>query len=169
MTSIKKLQICIAAACMIATAIPAMADDTRTAGRTVAAYKFNNKPVNPKPTDYSDVLPQFWDAKDSHPAQWEGMDWDPKLWHSDKWTCSKAMKRFFDNGVFKRRTSKKGKLIVEVGPMFHKLSDLDQRRSLKLLGSHFKVFENGHLRYVVRDGQTKKTMGYVTKDGVSLY
>lgn len=169
MTSIKKIQFCIATACMIATAAPAIAGDTRTANRPVAAVEFKNSPENRNPIDYSDVLPQFWDVKDAHTAEFKGIDWDPKLWHSDKWTCSKAMERFFHKGVFKRRTSKKGKLIVDVGPLFHKLSSQDQRRSLKLLGQHYKVFENGHLRYMVRDGATKEMMGYVTKDGVSLY
>jgi hypothetical protein len=59
--------------------------------------------------------------------------------------------------------------VLEVGPTFYKLSDLDQRRALKLLAQYTEVFERGYTQIDLRDWKTRSSVGHFTPKGMFLY
>ncbi|MDD9901458.1 MAG: hypothetical protein OXT65_10800 [Alphaproteobacteria bacterium] len=142
--------------------------EQRTVHRSVTGQIFYPKWVLNVPEHY-EFLPQVsnHDAQHRHPAQWEGRDWDPTLW-SPGWTPEQAVDNFFRARIFKAQYMVKGMPVLELGPKFFRLSDLDRRRTLKLLADTTGVFDNGHKAFMLRDWYTKDIVGNYTPKGMFL-
>ncbi len=148
---------------MSAAATPGFAYDEpdRTEHRTVLGYPVYPDWLFDKPDHYefsssvsnSDPLTQ-------HPHQWDGQDWDPKKWNY-QWTPEIALQKFFQARIFvKQYVNWHATPVVELGPTFYKLSDLDQRRTLKLL-----VDQTG----VLQDNSAVQLNDWYTHDPVGIY
>jgi len=57
---------------------------------------------------------------------------------------------------------------VELGPTFYKLSDLDQRRTLKLLVDQANIFGQGYKAVDLFDWYTHDAVGLYTAKGMFL-
>lgn len=158
-----------------------VSSEQRTAGRTPDGLSIFPKWVFQRPEHY-DFLPMTsnHDPHHQHPQQWDGQDWDPAAWDGEKWTAEKTLKRFYHNHTFhkqylggaKRLNNPKVQAqipVLEVGPTFYKLSDLDQRRALKLLADYTDVFEKGYTLIDLRDWKSGKSVGHYTPKGMFLY
>lgn len=118
------------------------------------------------------------DPQNQHPQQWDGQDWNPDAWNNTDWTPEKALQKFFQVRIFERQSEhnhlfqfKKNKAniaVLEVGPNFYRISDLDQRRSLKLLADYTKVFPTYQM-IELRDWKTREVIGAYTERGMQLY
>lgn len=111
-----------------------------------------------------------WDPQNMHSQQWDGQDWDPSRWNQN-WTPESTLGKFFQDRVFERQFMRKAKPpvpVLELGPVFYKLSDLDQRRALKLLIEHTGVFQQGFPVIELRDWHTHNIVGTYTPKGMFL-
>lgn len=107
------------------------------------------------------------DPQNDHPAQWAGQDWDPSMWNKD-WTPELAIRRFYAVRIFSAQYAEKNVPVLELGPTFWKLSDLDRRRAVKLLADYTHVLGQGHAMIVLRDWKTKDNLGEYTAKGMYL-
>jgi hypothetical protein len=107
------------------------------------------------------------DPLTQHPHQWDGQDWDPRLWNKD-WTPEKTLKKFFKAHIFTARYMRNHIPVVELGPTFYKISDLDQRRALKLLTDQANIFDKGYRVVDLVDWNTKDVIGIYTAKGMYL-
>ena len=164
--------------------------DTRTYNRTAPGVE-NTNPLFETP-QYYEFSPQVsnWDEQNQHPDAWRGQYWDTENWNS-RWTPQSASDNFFENGVFNKRymqAYKKSKTLVkdgakrkffvkarkesvpvlELGPVFYRLSDLDQRRSLKLVVEQSGVLQHGYAMVVLLDWKTKEIIGTYSDQGMFL-
>jgi hypothetical protein len=90
-------------------------------------------------------------------------NWNPE------WTPAIAVKKFFEARIFSRQYMRHGNTpVLEVGPTFFKLSDLDRRRTLKLLSSYTAIFNQGYDAVQLVDGSTKDIIGVYTPKGMFL-
>ena len=112
--------------------------------------------------------PELWSSRHDHPSECKKSKWDDAEWNKDYWTAEKTLKLMFKNNVLKRKYLKKGFPVLEVGPMFYKLSLLDQQRTLGLLEKTYSLFEQGYPAFQIHDGKSHKVIGYYTKSGLSL-
>lgn len=155
----------------LAVSAHAFGDTDRTYNRSVLGIK----PLGPdwmynKPEHYEfSPLKSNTDPQNQHPAAWEGQDWDPNQWNAD-WTPEIAVKQFFRARIFDAQgLSADGKIpVVTLGPKFYKLSDLDQRRTLKLWSQYTGVFDNGYSAVRLIDWWTNETIGAYTPKGMFL-
>lgn len=144
-------------------------DMDRTVNRTVPGRMFMDNKYFQQP-EFSEFLSTHsnHDAQNQHPQQWAGQDWDPAAWNKS-WTPEVAIDKFYENRVFHKAFLRRGKIpVLEVGPMFYKLSDLDQRRALKLIADHEGVFTGGYDMIELRDWQDHSVIGSYTQQGMIL-
>ncbi len=155
--------------------------EQRTAGRSPDGLSLFPNYLFQRPEHY-EFLPMTsnHDPHHQHPQQWDGQDWDPAAWDGQTWTAESALKGFYKNHTFhkqylggaKRMNNPKVQAqipVLEVGPTFYKLSDLDQRRALKLLADYTGVFEKGYTLIDLRDWKTRDSVGHFTPKGMFLY
>lgn len=155
--------------------------EQRTAGRSPDGLSLFPKWVFQRPEHY-DFLPMTsnHDPHHQHPQQWDGQDWEPAAWDGQKWTAETALKGFYKNHTFHKQYMGGAERVnnpkvqaqipvLEVGPTFYKLSDLDQRRALKLLAQYTEVFERGYTQIDLRDWKTRSSVGHFTPKGMFLY
>lgn len=158
-----------------------MAGDNRTANRTADGLSIYPPSLFATPEHY-EFLPMTsnHDPHHQHPQQWDGQDWDPAAWDGKQWTPETTLKKFFRSGIFYRQYMGGSKRVnnpkvqaqipvLEVGPRFFKLSDLDRRRSLKLLADYTEVFQKGFESIELRDWNTQEILGHYTPKGMFLY
>ncbi len=161
----------------------AVADESRTSNRTVNVL--NEKRDVHKKEAWEQTLPKVWDPINKHPHQWKKSDqvkthdWDPKLWDNGNWQDGNNgaeiytmhyLQNFYKARIFhKQYVDESGHLVLEVGPKFYKLADVDQRRTLKLLADGFKLSERGYNGYKIHDWHSKKSVGNYTSYGLQLY
>lgn len=107
------------------------------------------------------------DPQHQHPAQWAGQDWDTTMWPKNL-TPELALRRLWAIRVFTAQYAEDQKPVLEVGPTFWKLSDLDRRRAVKLVADYTHVFERGHKMIVLRDWSSKDNVGTYTDKGMQL-
>lgn len=108
------------------------------------------------------------DPLTQHPHQWDGQDWDPKQW-GPGWTPEIALKKFFKARIFTGRYMSRNNIpVVELGPTFYRLSDLDQRRTLKLLTDQANIFGQGYKAIHLVDWSTHDVVGIYTAKGMFL-
>lgn len=177
-----RLALCAAvvASAMVAAPAVSKAEETRTAGRTLSGHIVYPRHFFATPEHY-EFLPMTsnHDPHNQHPQQWDGQDWDPAGWN-ENWTTEKTLKRFFENHTFSKQYMGGSKRVnndkiqaqipvLEVGPTFYKLSDLDRRRSLKLLADYTQVFGKGFEMIELRDWRSHETIGSYTPKGMFLY
>lgn len=144
-------------------------EENRTVNRAVTGDVIHPQWLMALPEHY-EFLPATSnnDPQHRHPAQWAGQDWDPSMWGAN-WTPETTVQRFFQGRVFHRQYTRNGKMpVLEVGPTFWKLSDLDRRRSLKLLADYSDVFGKGFQMIELRDWYTRKIVGSYTEKGMLL-
>jgi hypothetical protein len=140
----------------------------RTVNRTPEGIPDYKKGLFVRPDHYefspavsnTDVLTQ-------HPDQWDGQDWDPSKW-GPGWTPEIVLKKFFKARIFERRFMNYHTPAVELGPTFYQLSDLDQRRSLKLLIDQANIFGQGYRAVDLVDWSTHDVIGIYTAKGMFL-
>ncbi len=148
------------------------------------SYEEENRTVNRTPTGMKVVpqskltLPEHYeftarpwnhDAQNQHPQQWQGQDWDPSMWN-EKWTPEVAIKKFYAAHIFHRQYVRYQRYpVLELGPTFFKLSDLDRRRTLQLLMDYNDVFSKGYDAVELRDWYTKELVGSYTRKGMLLH
>jgi len=150
---------------------------SRTANRTVdaegASMPFHLRKVKSKKYSWSyrPALDPIW-AKYRHPQQWEGLYWDTARWPKDM-SEDQVVQAFYGADIFRSQyvVDKKyqSKAFLVVGPTFYKLSDLDRRRSLKLVADHFDFFESGFTGFDVTDWRTGQKIGEYNKKGFQLF
>ena len=58
--------------------------------------------------------------------------------------------------------------VLEVGRTFYRLSNLDQRRALKLITDHHRIFQGGRKMVELRDGFSHRVIGSYTPAGLFL-
>jgi hypothetical protein len=108
------------------------------------------------------------DPQTQHPSQWDGQDWDPHQW-GPGWTPEIAIKKFFKARIFTGRYMGRNNIpVVELGPTFYKISDLDQRRTLKLLTDQANIFNHGFKVVHLVDWYTHDVIGIYTAKGMFL-
>ena len=108
------------------------------------------------------------DVQRQHPAATAGQEWDTKAWTAG-WTPEIAIHKFFKARIFNDQYMRRGGIpVVELGPAFYKLSDLDQRRTLKLLTDYFDVFGQGYDVFELGDWSTRDMVGTYTRKGMLL-
>lgn len=154
--------------------------EERTANRTADANVIYPRWLFNTP-EHNDFLPRMsnHDPQNQHPQQWDGQEWDPAGWNAD-WTPEKTLNRLFENRTFAKQYMGGSKHVhnkkfqahipvLEVGPTFYKLSDLDRRRSLKLLADYTDVFGKGYEMIELRDWRSHETIGSYTPKGMFLH
>jgi hypothetical protein len=143
--------------------------EDRTSNRTLTGDIIYPKWVMATPEHYEFLpLKSNHDAQLDMPEQWAGQDWDPSMWDGKDWTPERAIKRFYVVRIFTAQYLEGKMPVVEVGPTFWKISDLDRRRTLKLLADNAHVFERGYKMIVLRDWSSKKNVGEYTAKGMYL-
>lgn len=156
---------------LLMAALPAQAsdDDERTAHRTVLGRIIWPDSLFTKPPHYEfSPLVSNSDPQTQHPAMWDGQDWDTTKWNKD-WTPAVAIDKFFKAKIFVKNYMKSNKTpVVVVGPTFYKLSDLDRRRTLKLLTDTTGIFKNGARSVELDDWYTDDIVGAYTPKGLFL-
>ena len=91
------------------------------------------------------------------------------MWNKH-WTAESTVQKLFEGRVFNRQYMRTAKMpVLEVGPIFYQLSDLDQRRSLKLLADTTGIFGKGFGMVELRDWNTRDVVGSYTPQGMYLY
>lgn len=101
-------------------------------------------------------------------AAYSGQDWETDKW-PDGWTPETALQKFFQGRIFARQYMRYDQIpVVELGPVFYQLSELDQRRTLKLLAEHTSIFRQGYKAVELVDWSTHDVMGAYTPDGLFL-
>jgi hypothetical protein len=144
--------------------------EQRTARRTTIGQILYPDFLFKKPEHY-EFLPYTsnYDPQNQHPQQWDGQDWDSSAWNAEQWTPRVALTKLYQNRTFVRQSARgKDVGVLVVGPTFYKLSDLDQRRSLKLLADYTQLFEHGYGVIELRDWSTNEVIGHYTKRGMHL-
>lgn len=144
-------------------------DDMRTAARVVHGRIVYPSRIFNKPEFYEFTpLVSNHDVQNTMASQWDGQDWDTSAWN-DLWTPDVAVKKLFENGTFtKQSTRGKSIAVLNVGPTFYQLSDLDRRRSLKLVADTSKLFDSGFALIELRDWHTNKVVGSYSPKGMYL-
>ena len=157
---------------LLGSATPGFAGDD--ADRTVHRSIFGLPAYPPdwlynKPSHYEfSPLVSNSDPLTQHPAQWDGQDWDPSQWGAG-WTPQIALNKFFKARIFTGRyMSRDNTPVVELGPTFYNLSDLDQRRTLKLLTDYSNLFGKGYKTVNLVDWSTHDVVGLYTAKGMFL-
>lgn len=171
------LTISLSALAFAALSAPALAweEENRTVNRTPSGTVLYPAWLVDRP-EHFEFLPDTSnvDPQNDHPAQWQGQDWDTTKWNSAQWTPETAVEKFFRGGIFARQylreTRARGNWVpvLELGPNFYKLSDLDQRRSLKLLADTTEIFGQGYGFVELRDWHTRKEVGRYLPQGLYL-
>lgn len=146
-------------------------EEMRTANRTATGEHIYPEWVLELPEHY-EFLPYTsnHDPQNDHPQQWQGQDWDPSMWNA-QWTPETAVHKFYQARIFTRQYMTRGKNglpVLELGPTFFKISDLDQRRTLKLLVDDSGVLADGFDVVVLKDWYTKDVVGSYTARGMQL-
>jgi hypothetical protein len=166
---------------VLAAATPGFAYDepSRTAHRSVLGYPVYPDWIFSKPEHYEfSPLVSNSDPLTQHPNQWDGQDWDPKKWNKN-WTPEIAIQKFYNARIFTNQyMSDEHHLfsnsdaapvpVVELGPTFYKLSDLDQRRTLKLLADYFGLIGKSSGVVELVDWSTHDVVGVYTPKGMFL-
>jgi hypothetical protein len=146
----------------------------RTVHRTVRGETFfpNGWFLRPEHDEFLPYHSNF-DIQNSQPAAWDGQDWDSSMWDKN-WTPEIALKKFFKAQIFTglyhhidRKTRKNktaGTPVIELGRTFYKLSDLDQRRTLKLLVDNTDGLKDAPVIGLI-DWYTKKLVGAYRQNG----
>jgi hypothetical protein len=148
---------------------PSWQEESRTQNRTPSGNILYPRWLMERPEHY-EFLPYVsnWDAQHKHPQQWKGQDWDPSKWNPKQWTPEIAVKKFYEGRIFERQYMRGAVPVVVLGPTFYKLSDLDQRRTLKLLTDHTDIFGKGYQMVELRDWHSKNAVGSYTPKGMYL-
>ena len=151
---------------------PHFTEEMRTVNRLPAGVIYVPERITIKPEHYGFLpLVSNWDAQNKHPQQWQGQDWDPSMWNQAQWTPELAINKFYQNRYFERQYMKQGKPplpVLELGPKFYGLSDLDQRRMLKLIADYNQIFEQNFPVIELTDWHTHKLVGTYTEKGMFL-
>lgn len=147
-------------------------DAQRTINRLPSGDVFVPEKFYEKPEHYG-FTPSVsnWEPHHEHPEQWNGQDWDPSMWNKD-WTPEITLNKFFKARIFERQYMRKGKPpvpVLELGYKFYKLSDLDQRRALKLLADYTNVFGEGFPVIQLSDWHTHEIVGTYTPKGMFMH
>lgn len=113
------------------------------------------------------TLRSNYDPQHQHPAQWSGQAWEPAAW--DKvWSEEVSVRRLFEADVFRREYRESGTSVIELGPRFYQISDLDRRRALKLFVDSAGLLRKGNGMVALRDWRTGEIMGSYTSAGMNL-
>ncbi len=142
----------------------------RTADRSVSAasvmpgWLFNT----PDYYEFSPLVSNS-DPETQHPHQWDGQDWNPAMWNP-RWTPDIAIQKFYNAGIFAAGPALEPwtKPTVVLGPTFYQLSDLDQRRTLKLLVDQREYLKKGYSYVSLVDWHTHDVVGAYTAQGMFL-
>lgn len=147
--------------------------ESRTAGRAVNGTALYPTWLMARPEHY-EFLPYTsnHEPHNQHSMQWKGQEWDTSAWN-EKWTPESAIYKFYEAGIFKRQyrrklNSKAMMPVVDVGPTFFKLSELDQSRAVKLLADSEDIFAHGYDVIELRDAGTGTLIGSYTAKGMQL-
>jgi hypothetical protein len=140
----------------------------RTVHRTVPGIIHYPEWLYTKPDHYEfSPLVSNADPQNDHPAEWDGQDWDPTQWNKN-WTPQVAIHKFYQANIFKRQYMDGAVPTLELGPTFFKLSDLDRRRTLKLLMDTSAVFKKGAKAVKLTDWYSHDVVGFYTPKGMFL-
>ncbi len=151
----------------ISVAVPAAhAADYRTANRDTKGVPYYPDHMFDKP-DYYEFSPLV-SNRDPHPDAGHGQGWDPSAWNS-WWTADNTVQRFFKARIFERSYMRNGQMpVLELGPTFYELSDIDKRRTLKLVAQNDRLFQQGYGMIELVDWYTHGIVGAYTPKGMFL-
>jgi hypothetical protein len=142
------------------------ADEDRTADRTVFGRTIYPNRIIARPPH--DEYSYAHTNRDPHPHAGDGQDWDTSQWN-EWWTPERAVKKLFQARIFERQYMRDGQVpVVELGPVFYDLSDIDKRRTLKLLTDYDAVFKQGYGMVELVDWMTSEYIGAYTARGMFL-
>lgn len=150
-------------------AAQAWQEDERTVNRSITGEHLYPEWIVERPEHYP-FLPDTsnHDAQNQHPQQWQGQEWDPSMWNAG-WTAETAIRKFYQGRIFQRQYIRNKKIpVLVVGPTFYKLSDLDRRRTVKLLIDHSDIFNRGFDIVELRDWHNGREIGSYTRKGLQL-
>lgn len=143
-------------------------EPNRTQHRTILGYPTYPDWIFNKPEHYEfSPLVSNSDPLTQHPAAWSGQDWDPAAWNK-KWTPAVAIRKFFQARIFEKQYMKGDEPVLVLGPTFYKISDLDRRRTLKLLTDDAGLFKQGYNHIALVDWSTHDVVGTYTPKGMFL-
>lgn len=153
-----------------APAVPGFAYDEpdRTVHRNIFGMPVYPDWLFNKPDHYEFLpLTSNSDPKTQHPAAWDGQDWDTAAWNKN-WTPEVAIQKFFQARIFEKEYIKGNMPVLELGPTFYKISDLDRRRTLKLMTDSTGIFQQGYGLVTLVDWSTHDVVGTYTPKGMFL-
>jgi hypothetical protein len=141
-------------------------DEDRTVSRTVFGRIIYPERFFAKPDHYEFL--SMNSNRDPHPHAGDGQAWDTRQWNS-WWTPEAAVKKLFKARIFERQYMRNGQIpVVELGPAFYQLSDIDKRRTLKLLTDYDAIFKQGYGMVELVDWLTSGFIGAYTPRGMFL-
>jgi hypothetical protein len=144
-------------------------NEDRTSNRTILGDIIYPQWVMETPEHYEfSPLKSNHDPQTDMPEQWAGQDWDTSKWDGKDQTPQLAIRRFYAVRIFTAQYAEHRVPVLELGPRFWQLSDLDRRRAIKLVAEHTHVFEKGAKTIVLRDWKTKDNIGEYTPKGMYL-
>lgn len=144
------------------------AEEERTANRSVFGAIIYPDWLFDKPDHYEfSAAVSHYDPLTQHPHAYDGADWETKDWNK-KWTPAGTVGKLFSARIFEGQYMRGGTPSLAVGAPFYHLSDLDQRRSLKLLADYSGVFRQGFRFFSIVDAETGEAVGTYSPKGMFL-
>ena len=143
--------------------------EERTANRNVLGIPLESDILFKKQEHY-EFSPNVsnWNIQQEFPPAWDNQDWEKKSWNKE-WSATNSLKKLFEGNILKKYYIKKDKIpVLELGPVFYKLSDLDRRRSVKLFVDESDIFNAGYNIIELVDWSTHEIVGSYTKQGILL-
>jgi len=143
--------------------------EERTAGRSSLGWDIDEGGINKSLKHYEFLgMRSNWRVQVDQPAALQGQAWDTAQWNS-KWIPHGVIAELFNKGVFYIFYIKAEQVpILELGPVFYTLSDLDRRRTLKLFIDQSDILQKGNKILTLIDWKTKKIVGSYTAEGMFL-
>jgi hypothetical protein len=146
------------------------AAENRTAGRNVDADQTQLRSLR-----YT--APQnepYWewkhgpDLEHDMPVQWRGQEWDPEKWQQQGWSAERPIANLFRFGAFEALVDRNGEAFLHIGAPFFELSELDQRRSIKLIAEEAGIFAKGYDALNIYSAPHYRQVGTYSRSGLSF-
>jgi len=110
-----------------------------------------------------------WEIQGEFPQAWVNEYWDSDKWPKT-WKSNATVLRLFEGDIFKRHYMKGGQVpVLEVGPVFYRLSSLDKERTIRLFAQQSDILNRGFDILELADWANHKIIGSFTKYGMFLY
>ncbi|MGM0422841.1 MAG: hypothetical protein ACQEQL_07080 [Pseudomonadota bacterium] len=146
------------------------AAESRTAKRTVDADQTQARSLRYT----APQTERYWewkhgpDFKHDMPDQWRGQEWDPQKWQKQGWSAQRTIANLFRFGAFEALVERNEEAFLHIGKPFFELSELDQRRSIKLIVDEADIFAKGYDTLNIYSEPHYRQIGTYRKSGLTL-